>query len=94
MIPLHFASLLVCIIFIVPPLLHQERLLPFHVKYSFDWSVSPVYEIMFISHTISLAILVLSVMGVDMLFISVVMSTVMQYRLLQKCLLKYNTSDM
>ncbi|CAG9853741.1 unnamed protein product [Phyllotreta striolata] len=80
-------------VFLIPPL--SRRDMPYPVKYSFDWSSSPIFDIMALIqiygyHSVNVS----SIIGTDLFFISIGSCMVIQYRLLQQCLLKYCTPEM
>ncbi|CAG9829126.1 unnamed protein product [Diabrotica balteata] len=95
MLSLLSAGLLFGIVFLVVPLFAEKRQLPFPAKYSFDWSPSPIYELVYISHTIGfLVVMVSCILGVDCMFFSIGASAVTQYRILQRAFAYYNAPEM
>ncbi|XP_050500397.1 odorant receptor Or1-like [Diabrotica virgifera virgifera] len=95
MLSLLSAAFLFGIVFLVVPLFAEKRQLPFPAKYSFDWSPSPIYQLVYLSHTIGfLVVMVSCILGVDCMFLGIGASAVTQYRILQRAFAYYNAPEM
>ncbi|CAH1168792.1 unnamed protein product [Phyllotreta striolata] len=81
-------------IFFITPLLIEERILPFNVEYSFDWKVSPNYELIYLSQVFYVHILALYVIGTDFFYLCTVVSVIIQFKILQQCLSLLNSNEM
>ncbi|RZB39678.1 7tm 6 domain containing protein [Asbolus verrucosus] len=70
--------------FLSAPLRTGTRILPFESVYPFDWSGSPLYEIIYVTEWITnIAFIVVGICGHDYLFLGICSNIVAQYTLLR-----------
>lgn len=79
---------------VAPLLLGNGKALPYPTVYPFDWTVNPVYPIVFSLQTICDVLIPVIVLGYDFLFFSLCFTITAQYLCLHRVIRKLGTEEM
>ncbi|GLV35061.1 Odorant receptor 85d [Carabus blaptoides fortunei] len=94
MISIYSSGILFASEFLMLPIITGKRSLPFASCLPFDWKKSPVYEITYLYQVITNGVFVItSICGIDFLFISLMLNTVTQFKILKYVIMNVGTSN-
>ncbi|VEN54476.1 unnamed protein product [Callosobruchus maculatus] len=83
-----FCALLFSAVFLLSPLVATEREIPYKSIYPFDWTATPMYQITYALHFISINLVDWIVVGFDSLFMGICFGLTCQYILLGRMFLE------